>query len=86
MEFIIKVNDNFNDNINCSSSDLCIIIGNILENAFNAAKNSGDNNLFINFSILKKNNMLIITVDNSYLKVEKIPMENISLLRRNILE
>lgn len=59
-----KVNIEFPRNTNIRSADLTAIIGNLLDNALEAAENSTDDLRFIHLTIRRIHNMLVIKVEN----------------------
>lgn len=54
------------DELSVSDIDLSVILGNLLENAIDAADNGSAHERFIRFHMLCSGNMLAITVDNSF--------------------
>lgn len=52
--------------------DLCIILGNTIENAIEACQRMTHNSQFINLHIKIIGNMLVITIDNSYNGIVKV--------------
>lgn len=61
-----KLNIEFPRNTNIRSVDLTAILGNLLDNALEAVIAVKDNMRFINLTIRRINNMLIIKVENSF--------------------
>lgn len=59
-----KVNIEFPRNTNIRSADLTAILGNLLDNALEAAANNKDNLRFIYLTIRRINSMLVIKVEN----------------------
>lgn len=61
-----KVNIEYPHNTNIRSVDLTTILGNLLDNALEAAKTAPDNLRFLNLTVRRINAMLIIKVENGY--------------------
>lgn len=61
-----KVNIEYPHNTNIRSVDLTTILGNLLDNALDAAKAAPDKVRFLNLTIRRINAMLIIKVENGY--------------------
>ncbi|MBB5263727.1 signal transduction histidine kinase [Catenibacillus scindens] len=61
-----KVNIEYPHNTNIRSVDLTTILGNLLDNALEAAKTAPENLRFLNLTIRRINAMLIIKVENGY--------------------
>lgn len=61
-----KVNIEYPHNTNIRSVDLTTILGNLLDNALEAAEAAPDELRFLNFTIRRINAMLIIKVENGY--------------------
>lgn len=61
-----KVNIEYPHNTNIRSVDLTTILGNLLDNALEAAKTAPDKVRFLNLTIRRINAMLIIKVENGY--------------------
>ena len=61
-----KVNIEYPHNTNIRSVDLTTILGNLLDNALEAAKTAPDEVRFLNLTIRRINAMLIIKVENGY--------------------
>ena len=61
-----KVNIEYPHNTNIRSVDLTTILGNLLDNALEAAKTASDRLRFLNLTIRRINAMLIIKVENGY--------------------
>ena len=61
-----KVNIEYPHNTNIRSVDLTTILGNLLDNALEAAKTAPDRLRFLNLTIRRINAMLIIKVENGY--------------------
>lgn len=61
-----KVSIEYPHNTNIRSVDLTTILGNLLDNALEAAKTAPDNVRFLNLTIRRINAMLIIKVENGY--------------------
>src|SRR5699024_172228 len=61
-----KVNIEFPRNTNIRSVDLTAILGNLLDNALEAAKAAPEPLRFLNLTIRRINAMLIIKVENGY--------------------
>lgn len=59
-----KVNIEFPRHTNIRSADLAAILGNLLDNALEAVKSVPENQRFINLTIRRINNMLVIKVEN----------------------
>ncbi len=66
-----KVNVEYPRNTNIRSVDLTTILGNLLDNALEAAKTAPDKVRFLNLTIRRINAMLIIKVENGYGEVPK---------------
>lgn len=66
-----KVNIEYPHNTNIRSVDLTTILGNLLDNALDAAKAAPDKVRFLNLTIRRINAMLIIKVENGYGNVPK---------------
>ncbi|MGN0426025.1 MAG: ATP-binding protein [Acetatifactor sp.] len=64
----IKMNCNvfLPDQISIESSDLCIIIGNLLDNAIDATQQLPQGNRYINLSISLVKSSVLLTIQNSY--------------------
>ena len=63
---VTKVNIEYPHNTNIRSVDLTTILGNLLDNALEAAKTAPDSLRFLNLTIRRINAMLIIKVENGY--------------------
>ena len=61
-----KVNIEYPHNTNIRSVDLTTILGNLLDNALEAAETAPDKLRFLNLTIRRINAMLIIKVENGY--------------------
>lgn len=61
-----KVNIEYPHNTNIRSVDLTTILGNLLDNALEAAQAAPDGLRFLNLTIRRFNAMLIIKVENGY--------------------
>lgn len=61
-----KLNIEFPRNTNIRSVDLTAILGNLLDNALEAATTAKENLRFINLTIRRINNMLIVKVENGF--------------------
>lgn len=61
----LNVNIEFPRNTNIRNADLTAILGNLLDNALEATQNSTDELRFINFTMRRINNMIVIKVENS---------------------
>ena len=61
-----KVNIEYPHNTNIRSVDLTTILGNLLDNALEAAEAAPDELRFLNLTIRRINAMLIIKVENGY--------------------
>lgn len=61
----LKINIEFPRHTNIRSTDLTAILGNLLDNALEAAQIVNKDSRFINLTIRRINNMLIIKVENS---------------------
>ena len=61
-----KVNIEYPHNTNIRSVDLTTVLGNLLDNALEAAKAAPENLRFLNLTIRRINAMLIIKVENGY--------------------
>ena len=61
-----KVNIEYPHNTNIRSVDLTTILGNLLDNALEAAKTAPEGLRFLNLTIRRINAMLIIKVENGY--------------------
>lgn len=61
-----KVNIEYPHNTNIRSVDLTTILGNLLDNALEAAKTASDRLRFLNLTIRRINAILIIKVENGY--------------------
>lgn len=61
-----KVNIEYPHNTNIRSVDLTTILGNLLDNALEAAETAPDKQRFLNLTIRRINAMLIIKVENGY--------------------
>ena len=61
-----KVRIEYPHNTNIRSVDLTTILGNLLDNALEAAKTAPDNVRFLNLTVRRINAMLIIKVENGY--------------------
>lgn len=61
-----KVNIEYPHNTNIRSVDLTTILGNLLDNALEAAQTAPDNLRFLNLTIRRINAMLVIKVENGY--------------------
>ena len=61
-----KVSIEYPHNTNIRSVDLTTILGNLLDNALEAAKTAPDNVRFLNLTVRRINAMLIIKVENGY--------------------
>ena len=61
-----KVNVEYPHNTNIRSVDLTTILGNLLDNALEAAETAPDKLRFLNLTIRRINAMLIIKVENGY--------------------
>lgn len=61
-----KVNIEYPHNTNIRSVDLTTILGNLLDNALEAAKTAPEGLRFLNLTIRRINDMLIIKVENGY--------------------
>lgn len=61
-----KVNIEYPHNTNIRSVDLTTILGNLLDNALEAADSAPDELRFLNLTIRRINAMLIIKVENGY--------------------
>ena len=61
-----KVNIEYPHNTNIRSVDLTTILGNLLDNALEAAQAAPDGLRFLNLTIRRINAMLIIKVENGY--------------------
>lgn len=61
-----KVNIEYPHNTNIRSVDLATILGNLLDNALEAAKTAPDKARFLNLTIRRINAMLIVKVENGY--------------------
>lgn len=61
-----KINVSITDQVLVDDFDLCIILGNILENAIEACERMTKNDKSISLHIKMVGNMLVITLDNSY--------------------
>ncbi len=61
-----KVNIKYPHNTNIRSVDLTTILGNLLDNALEAAKTAPEGLRFLNLTIRRINAMLIIKVENGY--------------------
>ena len=61
-----KVNIEYPHNTNIRSVDLTTILGNLLDNALEAAESASDELRFLNLTIRRINAMLIIKVENGY--------------------
>ncbi|MEA5083225.1 MAG: GHKL domain-containing protein [Lachnospiraceae bacterium] len=57
---------NLPENIAVDDSDLCIVFGNLLENALEACKRQRESNSFITVSALLQGDYVVIAVDNSF--------------------
>ncbi len=68
-----KVNIEYPHNTNIRSVDLTTILGNLLDNALEAAETAPDKLRFLNLTIRRINAMLIIKVENGY---SNAPAEN----------
>lgn len=66
-----KVNIEFPRHTNIRSADLTAILGNLLDNALEAIKSVPENQRFINLTIRRINNMLVIKVENG---CETVPL------------
>ena len=60
----VKANIEFPRHTNIRSADLVAILGNLIDNALEAAVNAEDNLRFINLTIRRINDMLIVKVEN----------------------
>ena len=58
--------------INIPEEDLVIILGNLLDNAIEAAEKCEKNERYINLGIYNRNNMLLMSIENSSNRIPKI--------------
>ena len=65
-QIAVKVNIEFPRNTNIRSVTLTTILGNLLDNAIEAVQKCKENQRFVNFTIRRINNILIIKVENSF--------------------
>ena len=68
-----------------SDSELCAVFGNLLENAFEACSRQKTGSRFIRIASMVRNDMLIISMDNSYgEKIRRVNGEYISSKRDDV--
>lgn len=64
-QIVTKVNIEFPCNTNIRGADLTAILGNLLDNAIEGGQNSAAELRFINMTIRRINNMIVIKIENS---------------------
>lgn len=66
LDIPIKINFRLSNQSGISDSDLCVLLGNIVENALEAASKSEPDKRFISINALEENDRIYMTFDNSY--------------------
>ena len=66
LDIPIKINFRLSNSSGISDGDLCVLLGNIVENAIEAAEGATGSNRFITISALEESDRIYMTFDNGY--------------------